>query len=112
MATFDNITEPEVFLPVSCPICMRESLVGFRISVIADAFESGEIRLYANCHVVGWDASERELKAVVEYLDAWAADLRNSCSEMSDLDSSSDGRSRAFIVAGDLEEFAAEESAA
>ncbi len=112
MATLDNITEPEVLLPVTCPICTRESLVGFRISVIADAFESGEIRLYANCHVVGWDAGEKELKAIVEYLDAaWAADLRNSCSEMTDLDGRSDGRGCAFIVAGDLEEFTAEESA-
>jgi hypothetical protein len=62
--------------------------------VIADAFESGEIRLYTNCHVVGWDASEKELKAIVKYLDAaWAADLGNSCREMPDLDGSSDERS-------------------
>jgi hypothetical protein len=108
MATVDNITEPEVALPVKCPICMRESLVGFRISVIADAFESGEIRLYANCHVVGWDASQEELKAIVEHLDAaWAADLRNICREMPDLDGSSDKSSCAIIIAGDLEEFAA-----
>jgi len=102
------MTEPEVFLPVKCPICMRESLVGFRISVIADAFESGEIRLYATCHVVGWDAGKQELQAIVDHLDAeWAADLGNGCSEMPDHDSSSDERSGAFIVAGDLEEFAA-----
>jgi hypothetical protein len=102
------MTEPEVFLPVRCPICMRESLVGFRISVIADAFESGEIRLYANCHVVGWDAGKKELKTIVEYLDVvWAADLQKGCSEMPDLDGSSDEGSCAFIVAGDLEEFAA-----
>jgi hypothetical protein len=47
-----------------------------------------------------------------EYLDAaWAADLRNSCGELPDLDGSSDESSCAFIVAGDLEECAAEESA-
>ena len=112
MAAVDNITEPEVSLPVKCPICMRESLVGFRISVIADAFESGEIRLYADCHVMGWDASQKELKAIVEYLDAvWAADLQNACDELPDLDGSSDENSCAFIAAGDLEKFAAEESA-
>jgi|HubBroStandDraft_6_1064221.scaffolds.fasta_scaffold477997_1 hypothetical protein len=112
MATVDNITEPEVSLPVRCPICMRESLVGFRISVIADAFGSGEIRLYADCHVVGWDASQKELEAIVEYLDAaWAADLQKICSEMPGLDGSWNEGSCAFIVAGDLEEFAAEESA-
>jgi hypothetical protein len=108
-----DMTEPEVLLPVKCPICMLESLVGFRISVIADAFELGEIRLYANCHVVGWDASRRELKTMVEYLDGvWAADLQKGCSEMPALDGSSDERSCAFIIAGDLEEFAAEVSAA
>jgi hypothetical protein len=108
MATMDSITEPEVSLPVMCPVCMRESLVGFRISVIADAFESGEIRLYADCHVVGWDASQEELRAIVEYLDAaWSADLRNSCGELLDLDGSSDESRRAFAVSGDLEEFAA-----
>jgi hypothetical protein len=113
MAAVDNITEPEVSLPVKCPICMREALVGFRISVIADAFESGEIRLYADCHVVGWDANANELKAIVEYLDAaWAAELRNGRSELPDVDGPSDERSCAFIIAGDLEEFAAEESAA
>ena len=64
-----HMTEPEVLLPVKCPICMRDSLVGFRISVIADAFESGELRLYATCHVVGWDADKQELE-VIEYLNA------------------------------------------
>jgi hypothetical protein len=82
------------------------------ISVIADAFGSGEIRLYADCHVVGWDASQKELEAIVEYLDAaWAADLQKICSEMPGLDGSWNEGSCAFIVAGDLEEFAAEESA-
>lgn len=108
-----DMTEPEVLFPVRCPICMRESLVGFRISVIADAFESGEIRLYANCHVAGWDASKKELKTIVEYLDAaWAADLQKDCSEMPDHERSSDESGCVFIFAGDLEEFAAEEAAA
>ena len=103
-----HVTEPEVLLPVRCPICMRDSLVGFRISVIADAFESGEIRLYATCHVVGWDAGKQELEAIVEYLDAaWAADRGNGSSEMPDLDGSLNESGCAFIVAGDLEEFAA-----
>ena len=100
--------EPEILLPVRCPICMRDSLVGFRISVIADAFESGEIRLYAACHVVGWDAGKLELEAIVDHLDAaWAADLGSGCSHISGPDSPSDESSGAFIVAGDLEEFAA-----
>jgi hypothetical protein len=103
------MTEPEVFFPVRCPICTQESLAGFRISVIADAFETGQIRLYANCHVVAWDASNKELKTIVEYLDAsWAADRQKYCSEMPGLDEQQS--SCAFIIAGDLEEFAAEDS--
>jgi hypothetical protein len=102
------MTEPEVLLPVRCPICMRDSLVGFRVSVIADAFESGEIRLYATCHVVGWDAGKQELEAIVDHLDAaWTADLGNGCSEMPEIDSSSYESSCAFLVAANLEEFAA-----
>ncbi len=85
--------------------------MGFRISVIADAFETGEIRLYANCHVAAWGASKKELTAIVEYLDAaWAADLHKDRREMPDFDGASAGSDCAFIVAGDLEEFAAEDS--
>lgn len=51
------MTEPEFVFPVKCPICSQESLVGFRISVVANALETGEIRLYANCHVASWQAS-------------------------------------------------------
>jgi hypothetical protein len=103
------MAESEVFFPVKCPICLRESLTGFRVSVIADAFESSEIRLYSNCHVVSWDASERELDKIFEYLYAmWTANPREAYREMPDLDSSSDDDNLAFIYAGDLEEFATE----
>jgi len=62
--------ESEVLFPVKCPICLQESLAGFRISVVADALETGEIRLYANCHVAGWDASALELAHIREFLEA------------------------------------------
>ncbi len=107
--TVSEMTEPEVLLPVRCPICMRESLAGFRISVIADAFESGEIRLYANCHVVSWDASRRELERICEYLDAmWTANPQEVRREMCELDSSSDDADREFLLAGDFEVLEAE----
>ena len=81
------------------------------MSVIADAFESSELRLYANCHVVSWDASERELEKIFEYLYAtWTANLHQANCGMPDLDSSSDDANLAFIHAGDLEEFATEGS--
>ncbi len=105
------MTEPEVFLAVSCPICMRESLAGFRISVIVDAFESSELRLYADCHVVSWDASERELDKIFEYLYAmWTANPHEAHREIGGLDDSLDDANLAFIEAGDLAEFAIEDA--
>ncbi len=99
-----DMTEPEVLVPVRCPICMRESLAGFRISVIEDALESGEIRLYADCHVVSWDAGQRELERIREYLDAmWTANPQEVRREMCDLDSVSDEADREIIFEADLE---------
>jgi hypothetical protein len=45
-------------------------MTGFRISVVADAFDSGDIRLYASCHVAGWEASEAEIAQIRQFLDA------------------------------------------
>ena len=64
------MTESEVLFPVKCQICLQESLAGFRISVVADALETGEIRLYANRHVASWDASASELAQIREFLEA------------------------------------------
>jgi hypothetical protein len=61
--------EPEILFPVKCPVCLRESLTGFRISVVAEALQTLEMRLYANCHVTSWDASEAELEHLRKYLD-------------------------------------------
>ena len=45
-------------------------MTGFRISVVADAFDCGDIRLYASCHVASWEASEAEIAQIREFLDA------------------------------------------
>lgn len=62
------MTEAEILFPVQCPVCAQEALTGFRISVVADALRTGEIRFYALCHVVSWEASEKELSEMVEQL--------------------------------------------
>jgi hypothetical protein len=68
--------EPEILFPVKCPVCLRESLTGFRISVVAEALQTLEMRLYANCHVTSWDASEAELAHLRKYLDVvWSEQL-------------------------------------
>ena len=79
--------------------------------MIADAFESGEIRLYANCHVVSWDASGRELEKICEYLAAmWTANPQEVRREMCGLDGSSDAPDCEIILAGDLEVLETEDS--
>jgi len=68
--------EPEILFPVKCPVCSRESLTGFRISVVAEALQTLEMRLYANCHVTSWDASEAELAHLRKFLDVvWLEQL-------------------------------------
>jgi hypothetical protein len=68
--------EPEILFPVKCPVCLRESLTGFRITVVAEALQTLEMRLYANCHLTSWDASEAELAHLRKYLDvAWSEQL-------------------------------------
>ena len=42
------MTEAEILFPVQCPVCAQEALTGFRISVVADALRTGEIRLDAS----------------------------------------------------------------
>jgi len=64
------MTEPEVIFPVKCQSCSQQSLAGLRISVVADALEAGEIRLYANSQVASWDASALELAQIREFVDA------------------------------------------
>jgi hypothetical protein len=75
--------EAEILLPVRCPVCQQEALTEYRMGVISDAFQSGQIRLYANCHLAGWDASYVELKQIREYLDAtWASAVAEACQEI------------------------------
>ena len=64
------MTESEILIPVKCPICSQEPLTGFRISVVAEALQTLEIRLYANCHLTSWEASELELARIRQYMDA------------------------------------------
>jgi hypothetical protein len=76
-------TEAEMLFPVRCPVCGLEALSGFRMGVIVDAFRSGQIRLYANCHLAGWDASHIEIEQIREYLDAaWSSAVTEACQEI------------------------------
>jgi hypothetical protein len=58
----------EISLPIRCPVCLQESLTHFRVEVVSEALETGDIRLYANCHVVAWDASAGELARIRDFL--------------------------------------------
>jgi hypothetical protein len=94
------MTEPEILCPIKCPVCSQESLLSFRISVVADALKTGDIRLYANCHVAGWHASAAELETIREFLDAtWSGSLQEACQEFV-LDSAWERDSAEYIQSG------------
>src|ERR1700691_161471 len=94
------MTEPEILCPVRCPVCSQESLLSFRISVVADALKTGDIRLYANCHIASWHASEAELETIREFLDAtWIESLQEACQELA-LDSAWETDTAAYIQSG------------
>jgi len=97
------MAEPEVLVPIRCPICLQESLAGFRFSVLEDALATGEIRLYANCHVTSWQGSAPELAAMRDYLDTvWGTGLQKSCPAFFELDRFLNGDSLSFIYTGVL----------
>src|ERR1700683_5453359 len=77
------MTEAEILFPVQCPVCAQAAWTGFRISVVADALRTGEIRLYAACHVVSWEASEKEIFLLHEYLEAgWSEEMQEACRQI------------------------------
>ena len=74
------MTESEILIPVRCPICSQEPLTGFRVSVIAEALQTLGIRLYAECHLTSWEASELEPAQIREYMYAEPnEDLGEAC---------------------------------
>ena len=74
------MTESEILIPVRCPICSQQPLTGFRVSVIAEALQTLEIRLYSECHLTSWEASELELAQIREYMYAESKeDLGEAC---------------------------------
>ena len=78
------MTEPEILFPVKCPICLQESLTGFRFSVVAAALATGDLRLYSSCHLASWDAGELELGQIREFLDAaWSENQEEDLQEFS-----------------------------
>jgi hypothetical protein len=68
------VPEAEILLPLTCPVCGRQALSGFRMTVVVEAVLSGQIRLYSTCHLAAWDASVRELDALFDYLDTAGAE--------------------------------------
>lgn len=98
------MTEPEIHFPVTCPICSEEVLTGFRLSIVADALDTGDIRLYASCHLASWDASERELQKIRNFLDAaWSENLLKAGQELS-FDDVSQDKDVVFVYTGTFDE--------
>jgi hypothetical protein len=79
MSWCKTMTELEIPFHVKCPVCMQESPTGYRISVVVEALRTFQIRLYADCHVASWDASDAELAQMRECLDAvWRENISAS----------------------------------
>lgn len=98
------MTEPEIHFPVKCPICSKEVLTGFRLSIVAHALDTGDIRLYADCHLASWDASDTELRRIREFLDAtWSENLLKAGQELS-FDDLPGNKEVAFIYTGTFDE--------
>jgi endogenous inhibitor of DNA gyrase (YacG/DUF329 family) len=91
------MTEAEILFPVQCPICANQALTGFRISVVSNALRTGEIRLYAICHAVGWEASDKEIFLLHEYLEAgWSEEMQETCRQI-DLENSAENQQPVFV---------------
>ncbi len=104
------MTEAEILFPVQCPICAQEALTGFRISVVADALRTGEIRLYATCHVVSWEASGKEIFLLHEYLEAgWSEEMQEACRQI-DVENSVANHPPVFVHTEMLEQLRLDES--
>jgi len=104
------MTEAEILFPVQCPVCAREALTGFRISVVADALRTGEIRLYTLCHVVSWEATQKELFLLHEYLEAgWSEEMQEACRQI-DFENSADNHEPVFVHTEMVEQLRVDES--
>jgi hypothetical protein len=104
------MTEAEILFPVQCPICAQEALTGFRISVVADALRTGEIRLYVPCHVISWEASEKEIFLLHEYLEAgWSEEMQEACRQI-DVENSAADYEPVFVHTEMMEQIRLDES--
>ena len=104
------MTEAEILFPVQCPICAQEALTGYRISVVADALRTGEIRLYSTCHVASWEASEKEIFSLHEYLEAgWSEEMQEACRQI-DFENSAADDPPVFVHTEMMEQLRLDES--
>jgi hypothetical protein len=92
--------EADILFPVTCPTCAHEALTGFRMAVITEALETGQIRLYSTCHLLGWDASHSELDQICEYLDVARSAAMGKARKEIDLESSVEQKSPVYVHTG------------
>jgi hypothetical protein len=75
------MSEPEILLPVTCPHCGKRWMSEFRATVVVEALQTRQIRLYATCQVSSWDASEAELTHIrASTMTGTQAGRRSTCS--------------------------------
>lgn len=65
--------ERYILIPVKCPQCGATEQVAFPVVVVVAAVTAwGQLRLFATCHEVSWDASVSEIQSIREHVgDPW-----------------------------------------
>ena len=63
--------QPQIKVPVRCPLCAKEQLQTLPIAATAEALLSGSVlKLWSNCHGQ-WDATAIERQQIRTYLAVW-----------------------------------------
>jgi hypothetical protein len=63
------MNDVHIRVPITCPVCSRESLLSLRADAILDALEAtAPLRLSVSCHCHAWFASSDEIEQMREYL--------------------------------------------
>jgi hypothetical protein len=72
----DDMPEPILKFPVTCPDCALESLAEMPIALIANALLTGKsLRLHSNCHDHYWTATFAEREQIRSALSEIRVDM-------------------------------------
>jgi hypothetical protein len=70
--------DPCILLPMKCPQCGAIDRVAFPVIVVVTAVTAWrQMRMFATCHGIAWDASPSEIRTLREHLgERWLKSAR------------------------------------